>query len=858
MEKYTVSVMTCAACSSRVEKAVSKVKGVKSCSVNLLTGSMSVEGSASESDIIGAVTKAGYGAKKSGSRNKSGSPKESLIENTSAPLIRRLIFSSIFLLILMYFSMGHMMWGWKIPPFFEGNHIAVGLLEMILSAIVMLINNRFFISGTKAVLHGGPNMDTLVALGSGISFIYSTAQLFLMSDAHMRGDMQAVTHSMENLYFEGAAMIVTLITIGKMLESISKGHTTSALKSLMDLSPKTANVIREGKEQTIPADEIQTDDIFIVRPGESIPTDGIIIEGNASIDESSLTGESIPAEKKEGDQVFQATVSASGFLRCRATKVGEDTSLSKIIRMVSDATATKAPIARIADKVSGFFVPAVILIAALTCAVWILLGKELGFALSRGICVLVISCPCALGLATPVAIMVGSGKAARNGILFKTSAALEEISRSEIVVLDKTGTITQGKPSLTDIISLKPFSEKELLQVAMDLESMSEHPISKAIMEKCLSLGMSASTCRNFKSIPGKGLSCERDGQKLSGGNSAFIAGLSPLDKELLGKGEKLSEEGKTAVYFCMDGKCMGLIAVADKIKDDSRKAVESLSAMGLSLVMLTGDNERTAKSVARDAGIKHVIPEVLPDQKADTIRSLQRVGKVCMVGDGINDAPSLTVADTGIAIGAGTDIAIEAADVVLTSSSLTDVSSAILMGRKCLTNIRENLFWAFFYNAILIPVAAGSLSSLGIVLNPMLGAAAMSLSSFCVVMNALRLNLADISGKRKPRKIKRVKDESVEEILGSLKKKTIQEPMETTPTDGKKENIMEEKTIGVEGMMCSHCEAHVKEALEKIDGVSEAKADHEKKQVVLKLTNPVSDEEISEAVKAAGYEMIS
>ncbi len=851
MEKYTVSGMSCAACSTKVEKAVSKLDGVDSCSVNLLTGTLAVEGKATEDEIISAVVKAGYGAEKINGSKKSTDGKGSsrtkigsANDGTTRLLARRLIFSAFFLLILMYFSMGHMMWGWKIPSFLEGNHVAMGLLQMILSATVMLINGRFFISGTKAVLNRSPNMDTLVALGSGISFAYSTVQLFLMTDAQLRNDSTAMMQGMENLYFEGAAMIVTLITIGKMLESISKGHTTSALQSLMDLSPKSATLLKDGAEVQVPVEDVLPGDIFIVRPGESIPVDGEILEGESAIDESSLTGESIPAEKKSGDSVYQATVNTSGFLRCKALKVGEDTTLSKIIQMVSDTSATKAPIARIADKVSGIFVPAVIAIAAVTCAVWLLLGKDIGFALSRGICVLVISCPCALGLATPVAIMVGSGKAARNGILFKTSQALEAISRTQIVVLDKTGTITSGKPTVTDIIPCAPFPESDLLQAAMDLECMSEHPLARAVMEKCTSLGMKENHSEDFKSVSGNGLTCTRDGHKLAGGKLSFIRGFSDVCKELTEAGERLSDEGKTPVYFSCDGKSLGLIAIADKIKEDSPSAIESMKKMGLEVVMLTGDNKRTAAHLAKEAGIEHLVPELMPSGKDEIIRDLQEIGKVCMTGDGINDAPSLTRADVGIAIGAGTDIAIDAADVVLMNSSLKDVAAAIRIGHATLLNIKENLFWAFFYNAILIPVAAGAFSSFGLVLNPMLGAAAMSLSSFCVVMNALRLNLVDTSGKKREHKIRGVKKESIETALDSFGTKN-------------KETNMEEKIIKVEGMMCTHCEVHVKEALEKIDGVCEAIADHEKKQVTLKVSKAIPDSVLSDAVKAAGYEMI-
>ena len=750
MEQYNVTGMSCAACSARVEKAVSAVPGVSSCSVSLLTNSMGVEGSASSAQIIKAVQDAGYGASlKSSKGGIDHSEEERALEDRETPKLRKRLISSIaFLLILMYFSMGHMMLGLPLPAWFEGNHVAMALVQMVLAAVVMVINQRFFTSGFKSLIHRAPNMDSLVALGSGVSFIWSTGVLFAMTKAQMQSDAAVLESLMNDLYFESAAMILTLITVGKMLEARSKGKTTDALKSLMKLSPKSALIVRDGVETEVPIEQVRQGDIFIVRPGENIPVDGIVLEGSSAVNEAALTGESIPVDKTEGDQVSAATINQSGFIRCRATRVGEDTTLSQIIRMVSDAAATKAPIAKIADKVSGIFVPTVIVIALITTAVWLLIGRPFSFALARGISVLVISCPCALGLATPVAIMVGNGKGARNGILFKTAASLEETGRIRIIALDKTGTITSGEPRVTDVIPAEGVDEKSLLDLAAALEKRSEHPLAKAVMEYSSSNGIEAADVSDFQALPGNGLTAKLEGETLTGGSLSFIGSKATVSEELTQQAQGLSEDGKTPLLFMKGSDLAGIIAVADTIKDDARQAISQLKAMGIRTIMLTGDNERTAKAIGKQAGVDHVIAGVLPDGKESVIRALQEKGKVAMVGDGINDAPALTRADIGIAIGAGADVAIDAADVVLMKSNLSDVSAAVRLSRATLRNIHENLFWAFFYNIIGIPIAAGLLAQIGIVLNPMIGAAAMSLSSFCVVSNALRLNLLLITTK--------------------------------------------------------------------------------------------------------------
>ena len=845
--------MSCAACVARVEKAVGKVEGVSSCAVSLLTNSMSVEGTATSDQIIQAVEQAGYGATVLGGAKRSGAPqgaeengshaanalseKEALLRDRDTPVLkRRLLWSAGFLLVLMYLSMGHMMLGFPLPPFLDGNHVAMGLAQLLLAAVIMVINQKFFISGTKALLNRAPNMDTLVALGSGVSFAYSVFVLFEMTWAQVAGDNAGVMRAMDNFYFEGAAMIVTLITVGKLLEAISKGRTTSALKSLMKLAPQTATVITEdGAEKIVPIEAVRAGDVFVVRPGESIPVDGVVLDGSSAVNESALTGESIPVDKATGDSVSAATVNQSGFLRCRATRVGEDTTLSQIIQMVSDAAATKAPIAKVADKVSGIFVPAVILIAAVTTMVWLLVGESAGFALSRGIAVLVISCPCALGLATPVAIMVGNGLGAKNGILFKTAASLEAAGRTQIVALDKTGTITSGKPVVTDVIPVG-VTEAELLQAALNLEAKSEHPLAKAIVARATKAGLAAQDVADFTAIPGNGLSATCGAKKIVGGSIAFIAGQTTIPDAVRSQADALSAQGKTPLAFTVDGNLIGLISVADVITSDSVRAVQELKGMGLQVVMLTGDNERTAKAIGAQAGVDEVIAGVLPDGKEAVVRTLQANGKTAMVGDGINDAPALTRSDTGIAIGAGTDVAIDAADVVLMNSRLSDVAAAIRLSRATLRNIHQNLFWAFFYNIILIPVAAGAYyKAFGLALNPMLGAAAMSLSSFCVVMNALRLNLFSIRNKKEPE-------------------------MQATPKAGPvpgKENTMSdtrERVIKVDGMMCGHCEMHVKKALEALDGVTEASASHEKGQVLLKLAKAVADADLEKAVADAGY----
>ena len=833
MVQYNVTGMSCAACSARVEKAVSKVPGVTSCAVSLLTNSMGVEGSASSAAIISAVQEAGYGASLKGAGNAapSASDAEAQLEDHETPkLKRRLIWSLGFLIVLMYFSMGHMMWGWPLPAFYDGNHVAMGLTQLLLTVIIMVINQRFFISGYKSLWHRAPNMDTLVALGASAAFVYSTYALFAMTDAQVKGDSAAVMDYMMDFYFESAAMILTLITVGKMLEARSKGKTTDALKGLMKLAPKTETVIRDGAEAVIPVEQVRKDDVFAVRPGESIPVDGVVLEGSSAVNEAAITGESIPADKAPGDTVTAATVNQSGYLKCRATRVGEDTTLSQIIRMVSDAAATKAPIAKIADKVSGVFVPTVISIAAITTVVWLLLGRGVGFALARGISVLVISCPCALGLATPVAIMVGSGLGAKNGILFKTAASLEETGRIEIVTLDKTGTITSGEPAVTDIIPAEGVSEAEFVTLAASLEQKSEHPLAGAVMQYAESRKIAPQEVTDFRALPGNGLTAVYGGRTLYGGSCAFIGGKLAVPGDMQAKAATLSEAGKTPLMFCDGDRLLGIIAVADVIKPDSPQAVRELQNMGIQVVMLTGDNERTAKAIGAQAGVDHVIAGVLPDGKESVIRRLMEQGKVAMVGDGINDAPALTRANIGIAIGAGTDVAIDAADVVLMKSRLSDVPAAIRLSRATLRNIHENLFWAFFYNTIGIPIAAGVFVSLGLTLNPMLGAAAMSLSSFCVVSNALRLNLFKLHDASRDHKRKN----HIKEI--------------------KKETTEMEKTMKITGMMCSHCEATVKKALEAIPEVAEAKVSHEAGTAVVTLSAPVDDAVLKNAVEAKDY----
>ena len=830
MEQYTVTGMSCAACSARVEKAVSKVPGVTSCSVSLLTNSMGVEGTASPESIIAAVEEAGYGASPKGTAAEKtvSAGEDTLADHETPALLRRLVASLVFLAVLMYISMGHMMWNWPLPAALADNHVAMGLIQLLLTAAVMVINQRFFISGFKSLIHRAPNMDTLVALGAGAAFVYSTYALFAMTDAQLHGDMNAVMTYMHEFYFESAAMILTLITVGKMLEARSKGKTTDALKGLMKLAPKTATIVKNGAEQTVAIEQVKKGDVFVVRPGENIPVDGVILEGSSAVNEAALTGESIPVDKKEGDAVSAATVNQSGFIRCEATRVGEDTTLSQIIRMVSDAAATKAPIAKVADKVSGVFVPVVIAIAAVTILVWLLLGDSMGSALARGISVLVISCPCALGLATPVAIMVGNGVGAKHGILFKTAESLETTGRTQIVVLDKTGTITSGEPAVTDILPAAGVQESFLLQTAYALEHKSEHPLAKAILRKAQADGLSAADVSDFRALPGNGLSAVLDGKKLYGGNLRFIRDNAEVPQEMEEAAGQLAEEGKTPLFFAEDGRFIGIIAVADMIKEDSPQAVKELQNMGIHVVMLTGDNERTAQAVGRQAGVDEVIAGVLPEGKESVIRRVKEKGKVAMVGDGINDAPALTRADVGIAIGAGTDIAIDAADVVLMKSRLLDVPAAIRLSRATLRNIHENLFWAFIYNVIGIPLAAGVWIPLfGWRLNPMFGAAAMSLSSFCVVTNALRLNLFHIRSTKRDKKIK---------------------------IEHKKEKATMEKTMKIDGMMCAHCEARVKKALEAFDEVEEAVVSHETGTAVLKLKADVSDAALKKAVEDEGY----
>ncbi len=860
MEQYTVTGMSCAACSARVEKAVSKLEGVSACSVSLLTNSMGVEGSVSAAAVIKAVEEAGYGASLKGKNNTQSSSRaeqEEMLKDKETPVLKRRLWYSIgFLVVLMYFSMGHMMWGFPVPEFLEDNHIAMGLIQLLLTITVMVINQKFFISGFKSLWHKAPNMDTLVALGSTAAFVYSTYALFAMTDAQLKGDSMAVMGYMHEFYFESAAMILTLITVGKMLEARSKGRTTDALKGLMKISPKTAVLVRDGIETEVPIETVAVNDIFVVRPGESIPVDGVVLEGTSAVNEAALTGESIPVDKQAGDLVSAATVNQSGFIKCKASRVGEDTTLSQIIRMVSDAAATKAPIAKVADRVSGVFVPTVIVIALITVFIWLLAGQTIGFALARGISVLVISCPCALGLATPVAIMVGNGMGAKNGIMFKTAVSLEEAGKVSIVALDKTGTITRGEPKVTDIVPAAGVSERELICLAYALEQKSEHPLAHAVnvyaeayfadnpecAEECMTEGI------DFKALPGNGLMIVANGRQLYGGSAKFIGEKIRIPQEFMQQSEKLAEEGKTPLFFA-DDKLLGMIAVADVIKEDSRQAVEELQGMGIHVVMLTGDNERTAKAIGKQAGVDEVIAGVLPDGKESVIRRLMEKGKTAMVGDGINDAPALTRADIGIAIGAGTDIAIDAADVVLMKSQLKDVPAAIRLSRRTLTNIHENLFWAFFYNIIGIPLAAGVwIPLLGWQLNPMFGAAAMSLSSFCVVTNALRLNLIDMYSTKHDRK-------HTVGGRGHLQSQTVDDNKKEEVKEGEKNMT---KTMKIEGMMCGHCEARVKKCLEALEGVTEAVVSHEAGTAMLTLSGEVSDEVLKKTVEEQDYQVIS
>ncbi len=854
MEQYNVTGMSCAACSARVEKAVKKVPGVTSCSVSLLTNSMGVEGTASPAAILSAVQEAGYGASpKNASASKTSDASadlDALADRETPKLKRRLIASLGFLLVLMYFSMGHMMWGWPLPHWFDGNHVAMGLVQLLLAGIVMVINQKFFINGFKGLIHGAPNMDTLVALGSMASFVWSTYALFAMTRAQVDGNDELVMHYMMEFYFESAAMILTLITVGKMLEARSKGKTTDALKSLMKLAPKTATLVRDGAEVTVAIADVQKGDVFVVRPGENIPVDGVVLEGTSAVNESALTGESIPVDKAVGDKVSAATTNQSGFLRCEATRVGEDTTLAQIIKMVSDAAATKAPIAKIADTVSGFFVPAVISIAVVTTIVWLLLGHELGYALARGISVLVISCPCALGLATPVAIMVGNGLGAKNGILFKTAASLEAAGRTQIVALDKTGTITEGAPRVTDLLPAEGVSETELLTLAAALESRSEHPLAKAVLADAEAKAITSPEVTDFAALPGNGLAAKLDGMDIYAGNAAFIQTKLTLPAALAQQAEKLAAEGKTPLFFGGAGRLLGVIAVADTIKEDSPEAIRQLQNMGIRVVMLTGDNQRTADAIGRQAGVDEVIAGVLPDGKEAVIRQLQASGKVAMVGDGINDAPALTRADTGIAIGAGTDVAIDAADVVLMNSKLSDVPAAIRLSRATLRNIHENLFWAFIYNIIGIPLAAGLFIPFGLTLNPMFGAAAMSLSSFCVVSNALRLNLFDLHSTRHDHKTASPAAAPVQSAAENNKKSDAEAPEVKT-----EDNTMK-KTLKVEGMMCGHCEARVKKALEALPEVAEAVVSHEAGTAIVTLNAEVADDVLKNAVEAQDYKV--
>ena len=888
MKQYTVTGMSCAACSSRVEKAVSKVPGVTACSVSLLTNSMGVEGDVPPETVIHAVEDAGYGASLKGqgtaAQAQSASEAEDALKDRETPVLKhRLIASLGFLAVLMYMSMGHMMWGWPLPHFMDGNHVAMGLLQLLLAGIIMVINQKFFISGFKGLLHRAPNMDTLVALGSGASFIYSTYALFAMTDAQLKGNDTAVMSYMHEFYFESAAMILALITVGKMLEARSKGKTTDALKGLMKLAPKTAVIIRDGVETKVPIEEVKKGDVFVVRPGENIPVDGVVLEGASAVNEAALTGESIPVDKAQGDPVSAATVNQSGYLRCEATRVGEDTSLSQIIRMVSDAAATKAPIAKIADRVSGVFVPAVITIAVVTTIVWLLAGQTFGFALARGISVLVISCPCALGLATPVAIMVGNGMGAKNGILFKTAVSLEETGKMDIVALDKTGTITSGEPRVTDVIPSGGVTEKELVSLALSLEKKSEHPLAKAVLLYAKEQQVDAPEAADFQALPGNGLSGTLDGASLAGGSFSYISGHTTVSAQEQASFERLASEGKTPLCFMKNGRLAGMIAVADVIKEDSPQAVKELQNMGIRVVMLTGDNERTARAIGAQAGVDEVIAGVLPDGKESVIRSLKEQGKVAMVGDGINDAPALTRADIGIAIGAGTDIAIDAADVVLMKSRLSDVPAAIRLSRATLRNIHENLFWAFFYNVVGIPLAAGLWYPIfGWKLNPMFGAAAMSLSSFCVVTNALRLNLFKMHDASKDHPMRKRAEKAANkggekaENAGAVRmgaedtrsigqtangNETVSKEMKKS--ENQKNNINMEgitmtKTMNIERMMCGHCEARVKKALEALAGVESAEVSHEKGTAVVSMSADVSDDTLKEAVEAQDYKVDS
>ncbi len=871
MEQYNVTGMSCAACSARVEKAVSKVPGVTSCSVSLLTNSMGVEGTASSDEIIRVVQDAGYGASLKGASGQqmSASAAEEALEDHETPVLKRRLIASIgFLLVLMYFSMGHMMWGWPLPAWFDGNHVAMGLVQLLLAGIIMVINQKFFISGFKSLWHRAPNMDTLVALGSMASFVWSVYALFAMTRAQVDGDSAAVMNYMMEFYFESAAMILTLITVGKMLEARSKGKTTDALKGLMKLAPKTAVVVRDGQEATVPIEQVRKGDIFVVRPGENIPVDGVILEGNSAVNESALTGESIPVDKNPGDAVSAATVNQSGFIRCEATRVGEDTTLSQIIKMVSDAAATKAPIAKIADRVSGVFVPAVISIAIVTTVIWLLVGRPFGFALARGISVLVISCPCALGLATPVAIMVGNGMGAKNGILFKTAVSLEEAGKIQIVALDKTGTITKGEPQVTDLVPAEGISEKELLTYAYALEKKSEHPLAKAILARAEEQQITTQEVSDFQALPGNGLRAVLNNEVLTGGSMKFISNQVSITPELILEAEKLAGEGKTPLLFTKNGKLIGMIAVADVMKEDSPRAVKELQNMGIRVVMLTGDNERTAKAIGAQAGVDEVIAGVLPDGKESVIRSLKEKGKVAMVGDGINDAPALTRADIGIAIGAGTDVAIDAADVVLMKSQLSDVPAAIRLSRAPLRNIHENLFWAFFYNVIGIPLAAGVwIPIFGWTLNPMFGAAAMSLSSFCVVTNALRLNLFKVHDASKDKKIKQNTAE-LHVTADTENKNMTNEDADCCSTEihdrkdqenikvNKENNGMTTITVNVTGMMCGHCEAHVNKAIKEAFGVEDVVSSHEKGTTVIQAPQKLDEDKIREVIKEAGYEV--
>ena len=888
MKQYTVTGMSCAACSSRVEKAVSKVPGVTACSVSLLTNSMGVEGDVPPETVIHAVEDAGYGASLKGqgtaAQAQSASEAEDALKDRETPVLKhRLIASLGFLAVLMYMSMGHMMWGWPLPHFMDGNHVAMGLLQLLLAGIIMVINQKFFISGFKGLLHRAPNMDTLVALGSGASFIYSTYALFAMTDAQLKGNGTAVMSYMHEFYFESAAMILALITVGKMLEARSKGKTTDALKGLMKLAPKTAVIIRDGVETKVPIDEVKKGNVFVVRPGENIPVDGVVLEGTSAVNEAALTGESIPVDKAQGDPVSAATVNQSGYLRCEATRVGEDTSLSQIIRMVSDAAATKAPIAKIADRVSGVFVPAVITIAVVTTIVWLLAGQTFGFALARGISVLVISCPCALGLATPVAIMVGNGMGAKNGILFKTAVSLEETGKMDIVALDKTGTITSGEPRVTDVIPSGGVTEKELVSLALSLEKKSEHPLAKAVLLYAKEQQVDAPEVADFQALPGNGLSGTLDGASLAGGSFSYISGHTTVSAQEQASFERLASEGKTPLCFVKNGRLAGMIAVADVIKEDSPQAVKELQNMGIRVVMLTGDNERTARAIGAQAGVDEVIAGVLPDGKESVIRSLKEQGKVAMVGDGINDAPALTRADIGIAIGAGTDIAIDAADVVLMKSRLSDVPAAIRLSRATLRNIHENLFWAFFYNVVGIPLAAGLWYPIfGWKLNPMFGAAAMSLSSFCVVTNALRLNLFKMHDASKDHPMRKRAEKTANKggekaenagavRMGAEDTRSIGQTANENETVSKKmqksenqknhinmEGITMTKTMNIEGMMCGHCEARVKKALEALAGVESAEVSHEKGTAVVSMSADVADDTLKEAVEAQDYKVDS